>query len=313
MTDPLRSAEPRRGRLVKFAPWLTSAMIHGAVIAVVISVGAVATRVAESRPTAAAPVQARWVELPAAAAPQPTASAAPSATNRAPSTSPSFSALSPLPAAIGLAPRASQDGAVTPTPTATDGVSFGGITARQARRIAFVLDASGSMVGSFPAVAAQCRRAIESLGPGGEFVVIVFQGGGCRVAAAGRPQAANSAAAQEVADWLISEVRPGGISDPRPALELALSFHPDTLFLLANGTATGRSFGIGRAALLESAEKANAKDRFTGQRDCIVNCIECFEKDPEGALEALAAAHSGSYRFTSRPDMGLTRQGRTAP
>lgn len=313
MTDSRRGADVLSGRLARLAPWLTSALIHGAVIAVVIAVGAVAVKVAESRPTAAAPVQARWVEVPAAGAPPADAPPTTSGSSRSVTAPTSFSALAPLPAASGRAAPPRADDAETPSSTAAPGFSFGGISAPQARRIAFVLDASGSMVGSFPAVAAQCQRAIESLGPGGEFVVVVFQGGSCRIAADGKLQPASAEAAKRTAEWLISEIRPGGTSDPRPALEKALAFHPDTLFLLANGAAAGRSFGIGRAALLESVDKSNAPDRFTGERDCIVNCIECFEQDREGALEALAAAHSGTYRFTSRAEMGLTRQDRAAP
>ncbi len=217
-------------------------------------------------------------------------------------------------AAPELESLARRFGAVVPddaaglAPAAGDrvGASFAGLVAGNATKVAYVVDASGSMIGRFPAIVDEVERSIMRLEPTQSFTVVCFRRDG---AVAWRAQAAlepaSRAARADAVRWLRESVVPAGRSNPLEALALALRSGADCVFLVSTTVTGPASHELDRASMLALLERLNPSDPTSGRRRSTIQCIQFLESDPGGTLEAIAAAHSGlpsggGYRFVPR-------------
>lgn len=198
-------------------------------------------------------------------------------------------------------------------------VAPGFFTARgdeAARRIVYVVDASGSMVSALPIVVRELRRSIEQLGPGQWFDVIFFKGGGYETPTGltdvpeGALIRATPANRRAVFRWLQS-VGPGFQSDPTPAIEHALSQRPDIVFLLSKGLLDAgmpaSTLDSARSTLLSSLDALNPVVGDDGRRRTTIKVIQFFDADPGGVLQAIGRTHGGEggFSFISRKELGL--------
>jgi hypothetical protein len=102
-----------------------------------------------------------------------------------------------------------------------------------ARRIIFVCDASGSMIGTFDTLRTEIRKATNQMTPWQSYNVIFFADGPARsLEKAVAP--ATPEMKRRTAEFL-DRSSAVGPTDPLPALQLAFKQNPDLVFLLTDG------------------------------------------------------------------------------
>jgi len=188
------------------------------------------------------------------------------------------------------------------------GASFAGLVSGNATKVAYVVDASGSMVGRFPAIVDEVERSLSKLEATQSFAVVCFRRDGAATPEGGaalRP--ASRAARADAVRWLRERVVPSGRSSPIEALALALRSGADCVFLLSSTVTGPASHEMDRESMLALLERLNPRDPSTGRRRATIQCIQFLEPDPGGTLEAVAAEHfgAGGYRFIPRSDTTL--------
>ena len=188
------------------------------------------------------------------------------------------------------------------------GASFAGLVAGNATKVAYVVDASGSMIGSFSAIVDEVERSLSRLEPTQQFTVICFRKDGA-TPLEGDPalRAASKAERARAVRWLRERVIPAGRSSPIEALSLALRSGADCVFLLSTTITGSGSHELDRASMLALVDRLNPRDAASGRRRSTIQCIQFLEPDPGGTLEALAAEHfgEGGYKFIPRSATGL--------
>ena len=208
----------------------------------------------------------------------------------------------------GLARRFGAETSINESPATRAGASFAGLVAGNATKVAYVVDASGSMVGSFPAIVDEVERSLARLEPTQQFAVIAFRRDGA-TAFGGTPAALRNASQAERAAavaWLRNDVIPSGRSSPIEALTEALRCGADCVFLLSTTITGPGRYELDRASMLALLDRLNPRDPRNGNRRATIQCIQFLEVDPGGTLEAIAAEHfpssggSGGFRFISR-------------
>jgi len=190
----------------------------------------------------------------------------------------------------------------------TVGATFAGLVAGNATKVAYVVDASGSMVGSFPNIIREVERSLAKLEATQQFTVVCF-----RRNAADAPsgdsslRTASRANREDVMRWLRKDVVPAGRSSPLEALARALASGADCVFLLSSSVTGPGRHELDRESMLALLDRLNPRDPATGRRRATIQCIQFLEDDPGRTLEAIAAEHygPGGYRFISRADAGL--------
>lgn len=188
-----------------------------------------------------------------------------------------------------------------------------------ARNIAFVVDASGSMVGVLPFVINELKRVINELKEAQKFTIIFFTGEGVfEVPGGGRRTGLRSATAefkQQSSSWITLdnhnvESVGRGSAHALAAIEQALSYRPQLVFLLSDNL-TGGGQGatqheIFQGDLMESITEAND---FTPPAK--INTIQFVYVDPliraglTGTLERIANETGGTYKFLDERELNL--------
>ena len=206
-------------------------------------------------------------------------------------------ALGPSPL-IEFAPDPSQNAA-----------SFVGLRSTNARRIVYVIDASGSMIRSLQIVIQELSRSLEQLGPQQRFGLVFFQRNeALMVPPTTRLVGATPDAKVAALRWIDQNVIPAGRSNPLNAIEKALSFKPDVIFLLSENITGSGEFEIDRDDLLAVLDQLNPKDPKTGRRGTQISCVQFLYPDPLQTLKRIAQEHGGpnGYKFLTAQDLGLT-------
>lgn len=190
-----------------------------------------------------------------------------------------------------------------PAARARVGASFAGLVSGNATKVAYVVDASGSMIGSFSAIVDEVERSLSRLEPTQQFTLVCFRKDGA-TPLNGDPalRPASKAERAEAVRWLRERVIPAGRSSPLEALSLALRSGADCVFLLSTTVTGAGSHELDRASMLALVDRLNPRDPASGRRRATIQCIQFLEPDPGGALEALAAEHfgDGGYKFIPR-------------
>jgi hypothetical protein len=185
---------------------------------------------------------------------------------------------------------------------------FVGLSATNARRIVYVIDASGSMIRSLPIVLDELERSLSGLTPEQEFGVVFFSRNEAVVAP---PRKRLVPGTREevlrVMSWINDNVIPEGRSSPVAALREALALTPDVIFLLSENITGSGEFEIDQKDLLTILDELNPV-LATGRRGTQINCVQFLDPDPLDTLRKIAQAHGGErgFRFLDRAELGLS-------
>lgn len=189
--------------------------------------------------------------------------------------------------------------------------SFAGTSATNARRIVYLIDATGSMIAHLQIVVDELARSLSNLSSQQSYTVVFFQGDSAiEVPPGGRLIPASRDENQRVIAWIKSNVVPKDRTNPLPAIELAIRRKPDVIFLLSHGLTGHGEFEIDQRDLLARLDALNPADASSGRRPTQINCIQFIAVDPLDTMQRIAQTHGGpnGYKFLSRRELGLSEQ-----
>ena len=191
--------------------------------------------------------------------------------------------------------------------SARNTATFVGLTTTNARRIVYVIDASGSMIRSLQIVLRELGRSLGTLSPRQTYAIIFFQRNQALVVPPNRLTPATPEASARAMAWIDDHVIPAGRSNPLAALEKGLRLKPDVIFLLSENITGSGEFEIDQADLLSLLDELNPINRRTGRRATRINCVQFLDPDPLDTLRRIAEQHGGEdgYRFLSRAELGF--------
>lgn len=177
-----------------------------------------------------------------------------------------------------------------------------------ARRIVYVIDASGSLIDSLDFVINELKRSINDLTDQQWFSVIFFQGEGEPVEVP--PPGLRKADAQRkqtVKQWIdpsAGHISAAGGTNPVKAIKLALKYRPQLMILLSDNI-TGRGvYEVDQQRLLRAIDRAN-------RHHAKISTIQFLYPDPlaaggrSGTMELIARRNGGQYRFVDARELGL--------
>src|SRR3954467_10435187 len=119
-----------------------------------------------------------------------------------------------------------------------------------AKRIAYVCDASGSMLNMFDSLRIELRKSIENLRPIQSFNVVFFQDQGFKAADNNTLVMGNPENKRKVYDFL-DKMFVRGETNPIPALEAVAKMQPELIYLLTDGDFSGP----GNQAVIDFCQK----------------------------------------------------------
>ena len=192
-------------------------------------------------------------------------------------------------------------------------VEFAGLRGGDARRIAFVVDASGSMIGILPTVVRELDRSIANLSQRQSFAVVFFQGDRAVAVPPGdRLVSATTEHRERTMQWIEEVIIPAGRSSPLEALEHAVGLGAEVVYLLSGSVSGSGSYEVDVDSLLQRLDAINPVVPGLGRRSTRIKCIQFMDPDPVEALRRIAEVHSGEdasslegYRLVGRSELGL--------
>ena len=185
-----------------------------------------------------------------------------------------------------------------------------------ARKVAFLIDASGSLIADLPFVIDHLRETIAGLSEPQEFTVLLFQADQVIESPPPGLKRASPRNKDAVLQWLADkDYISGGSSDPVVAIRRALRYRPQLLFLLSdNLTNAGKGpYEVPQWRLIEEIEQANLGNTK-------IKTIQFLHEDPlehtpgrEGTMKRIArlfgAGENGNlnewYTFISERDLNI--------
>ena len=179
--------------------------------------------------------------------------------------------------------------------------AFAGLASKgqQASSVVFVVDASGPMVSTLPAVLRQVRLSVSRLLATQTFSVVLLgevEGDGAATRLfSDQLVAADSLYLSRLGVWL-ANATPRGRSNPLAGLRAAIAMRPQVVFVLSRSIArsVGGVWDQGKATTLAELDTINPRDAVTGRRPTIIKTIQFLEPDPTGIMQAIADEHGGA-------------------
>ncbi len=172
----------------------------------------------------------------------------------------------------------------------SSGPQFFGLggSAREAKRIVYVVDRSGSMLHTFFFVQQELKRSINGLRRSQKFHVIFFNEG-APLEPPPRDLVSAIGGRKQAFFKFLSRVNPSGGTNPEPAIRRALSLKPDLVYLLSDGI----DFDPG---LLERLARWN---RDVGAKFFTIAYVDQTGRE---ILEAIARETEGDFTFVSEDE-----------
>jgi hypothetical protein len=161
-----------------------------------------------------------------------------------------------------------------------------------ARKVVYLVDASGSLVDSFPFVLSEMNLAIEELTGDKAFTVIFFGSDGVIEVPPVGLKWADTRNKRMVREWVAPDqgnVNAWGRGDLIQALQRALQYNPDDLVILTDNL-TGRQSS--QEAIDELLTRIDALVTGTVER---VHVMQFFDRDPQQVLKTIAERFHRTY------------------
>ena len=169
-----------------------------------------------------------------------------------------------------------------------------------AKKLVYVVDASGSLLNSFPAVVGELKRSISQLSDKQRFTVIFFQRDTAIEVPPRQLKVADAQTIKRVGDWLAKgNIITQGTSNPVKAMRLAFNYRPDLIFVLSDNITGAKEYEIDQRDLL------NQLDQLNKARKTKINTIQFLYPDQFGTLKMISDQHGGLHTFVSAEDVGL--------
>jgi hypothetical protein len=180
-------------------------------------------------------------------------------------------------------------------------VQFMGLDAPAAKRIVYVVDASGSMLLHLSTVSEELERSLRALHPKQEFGIIFFQQDKAIAVPPKRSlRFASAIHISEAMEWINTsgKVIPSGGSNPIKALQSAMRLEPDVIYLLSENITGAGKYEIPPEELFASLNRINPVDSRNGIRKVQINCIQYLTQDPLKTMQKIAEIHGGEDGYT---------------
>lgn len=170
-----------------------------------------------------------------------------------------------------------------------------------AKRIAFVCDASGSMLNMFDSLRLELRKSVSSLIPIQSFNVVFFRDEGLQAADLRMLLIATPENKRKTFEFL-DTMSPHGQTNPIPALEAVAKMQPELVYLLTDGDFSGP----GNAAVVEYCQKTfGARTKINtiafGSRELKDNPTD---QEYVKVLQQIAKNSGGKFKFVTDDDLG---------
>lgn len=196
------------------------------------------------------------------------------------------------------------------------GAGGGGGGGVQPTQIAFVIDASGSLIDTFPFVVEELKRFIRTLERKQSFTVIFYTDDKVIEVPPRGLNRADSKRKQMVIDWIdlsTYNVVPRGAGDPVQALQRALGYKPQLIYLLSDNITGKGKYSINQQTLLNEITRAN-------RANTKITTIQFMYEDPLAlapgssgglagpdarTLKKIADQTGGEHQFISAEDLGI--------
>ncbi|MCA9250934.1 MAG: VWA domain-containing protein [Phycisphaerales bacterium] len=162
--------------------------------------------------------------------------------------------------------------------------------ARSARRIIYVVDRSGSMIGVFDDLRKELKRSIDGLRKSQKYHVIFYSTDPPVEAPPSRLVNAIRASKSRTFDF-IDQVTPEGMTQPIEAMRRAFRLKPDLIYFLSDGD-------IPEAELLK--ENLTQWNRDESVRIFTISYVSAAGRQ---LLEEIARMHNGQFRFVSEYEL----------
>ena len=306
------SFTPRRDPVHAFLPWAVSLLVHAGLVVVAIFIVWSSVRSADEQDiivpivqlgqTPGTPLQMKISQR----IKTPTRSTRRIVTPTRPTPQIQVDTPNPLIGVAGTpAPRSNPFETASADTSAFKTRFFG--TGGNARRIVFLVDASGSLIAELPSVILELKKTIAQLNEKQSFTVLFFQGDTVIEVPPRGLKKADAKTLEEVIAWMDlsnHHIVPEGKSSPIKALQLALKYKPQLLFLLSDNITGAGRYEVDQKRLLDEIDKAN-------QAHTKINTIQFIYPDPltgiglKGTLELISQRSGGVYRFVDARELGL--------
>jgi hypothetical protein len=162
--------------------------------------------------------------------------------------------------------------------------------ARSARRIIYVVDRSGSMIGVFEDLRKELKRSIDGLRKSQKYHVVFYSTDPPIEAPPSRLVNAIRASKSRTFDF-IDQVTPEGMTQPIEAMRRAFRLKPDLIYFLSDGD-------IPEAELLK--ENLAQWNRDESVRIFTISYVSAAGRH---LLEQIAREHNGQFRFVSEYEL----------
>lgn len=212
----------------------------------------------------------------------------------------------PLIGAAGGSPgKASPFGSTLRTQSGARATMYG--SGGNAKRLAYIIDASGSLLDSMPFVINEIKRSISELSDQQSFTVIFFQGDTVIEVPPRGLKKATSDLKKQVIHWVdmgSGNIIPHGSSNPVKAVKLALRYKPQLVFLLSDNITGRGQYEMNQKRLIDEIKKANAAHTK-------INTIQFLYPDPlvnvglKPTLELISKSTGGIYKFVDGRELGI--------
>ena len=169
-------------------------------------------------------------------------------------------------------------------------------TPQRPQNLVYLVDTSGSLLDSLPELIHWLGSSLDNLHGQQRFTVIFFRQGELLEVPPVGLKPAEFRTKAEAWQWMqpaAGHVWPGGRSDVVAAVEAALAYEPDAIYLLSDDRYLPGWSPDGQELLTRLDEVLSAHEPVT------LHTVQFFYRDEAGALEAMADRFGGTYRFVA--------------
>jgi hypothetical protein len=183
-----------------------------------------------------------------------------------------------------------------------DVVTCGGLRARGALRVAYLIDCSARSEPHIATMVDEVLRSVSRLDDAQSFAVIACRKDWAEVAPPGAMRKGGTSFGGAMADdlraWLRERATPGAAPQIYSGIEAATATRPDLVVLVSAGLANPGDGDDVRDAAIGACDRANPRDALTGRRPARIMTLVAGGQDPQGVMSAIAAAHADGAPLT---------------